>query len=75
MANDAFVDVFVMELDTAATAIVEIQLHPVGDMEDQWANRLRSVRCSCELFAIWTDRHGSMRKGINRRRSWKSVRD
>ena len=74
-ANDAFIDVFMMELDSDAIAIIEIQLHSVGDMEDQLAIRLRSMRSSCELFALWADRRGSLCKGVNRRRSWRSVKD
>ena len=38
MVNDAFIEVFVMELDSAAIAIFEIGLHSVGDMEDKLAN-------------------------------------
>ena len=52
MANDDSIDVFVMGFDSAAIAIVEIQLHSVGDMEDQLAIRLRSIRSTCELFAL-----------------------
>ena len=71
MANDAFIDVFVKGLDSAAIAINGIQLHSVGDMEDRLTIRLRSMRSSRELFALWTDRHGSLCKGVNRRRSVK----
>ena len=46
---------FVMGLDTAAIAIVEFQLRSVGDMGDQLAIRLRSVRPSRDLFALWTE--------------------
>ena len=52
MVNDAFIDVFVMGLDSAAIAIVDIQLHSIGDMEDQLTIRLRSMRSSRELFAL-----------------------
>ena len=59
MTNDAFIDVFVMGLDSAAIAIIEFQLHSVSDMGDQLAFLLRSMRSSSDLFALWTDRHGS----------------
>ena len=45
-------DVFVMRLDSAAIVIVEIQLWPIGDMGDQLAIRLRSMRSSSSLFAL-----------------------
>ena len=45
-------------LDSAAIAIVEIQLRSVGDMGVQLAIRLRSMQSSSDLFALWTDRHG-----------------
>ena len=41
MTNDAFVDVFVVRLDSATIAIVEIPLRPIGDMGAQVAIRLR----------------------------------
>ena len=69
---------FLKGLDSAAIAIVEFQLRSFGDMGDQLAFRLRSIRSSSDLFASWTDRHGSLCKGVNRRRSWRSwgsVRD
>ena len=78
MTNDAFNEVFVIGLDSAAIAIVEFQLRSAGDMGDQLAIRLRSMRSSSDLFAFGTDRHGSFCKGVNRRRfwrSWRSVRD
>ena len=75
MTNYAFINVFVMGLDSAAIVIVEFQLRSVGDMGDQLAIRLRFMRPSSDLFALWTDRHGSLCKGVNRRRSWRSVRD
>ena len=37
MTNYAFIDVFVMGLDSAVIAIAEFQLRSVGDMEDQLA--------------------------------------
>ena len=46
MTNDAFIDVFVMGLDSAAIAIVEFQLRFLGDMGDQLAIRSRSMRSS-----------------------------
>ena len=52
MTNDAFIDVFVMGLDGAAIAIVELQLRSVGDVGDQLAIRLRSMRSSSNLFAL-----------------------
>ena len=52
MTNDAFIDVFVMGLDSAAIAIVEFQLRSIGDMGDQLAIRLRSMRSSSGLFAL-----------------------
>ena len=75
MTNGAFVDVFVMGLDSAASEIIEFQLRSIGDMGDQLAIGLRSMRSSNDLFALWTDRHISLCKGVNRRRSWRSVRD
>ena len=44
MTNGAFIDVFVIQIDSAAIAIVEIQLRSAGDMGDQLASRLRSMR-------------------------------
>ena len=67
-----------MGLDSALIAIVEFQLRSVGDMRDQLAIRLRSMRSSSNLLALWTDRHRPLCKRVNRRRSWrsrKSVRD
>ena len=58
MTNDAFIDVFIMRLDSATIAIVEIQLRPIADMGAQLAIRLRSMRTSSDIFALWTDRHG-----------------
>ena len=52
MTNDAFIDVFVMGLDSAAIAIVEFQLGSVGNMGDQLAIRLKSMRSSSNLFAL-----------------------
>ena len=78
MTNGAFIDVFVMGLESAAVTIVELQLRSVGDMGDQLAILLRSMQSSSDLFAPWTDRHGSLCKWVNRRRScwsWRSVRD
>ena len=69
MTNDAFIDVFVMGLDSAAIAIVEFQLRSVGDMGDQLAIRLPSMWSSNNLFVLWTDRHRSLCKRVNRRRS------
>ena len=43
VTNDAFIDVFVVGLDSAAIAIFEFQLRSVGDMGDQLAIRLRSM--------------------------------
>ena len=70
MTNDASIDVFVMGLDSAAIAIVEFRLRSDGDMGDRLAILLRSMRSSSDLFALWTDRHGSLCKRVNRRRSW-----
>ena len=75
MANGAFIDVFVMGLDSAAITIVEFQSRSIGNVEDQLAIRLRFIWSSSDLFALWVDRHGSLCKGVNRRRSWRSVRD
>ena len=78
MTNDAFIDIFGMGLDSAAIAMVEFQLCAVGDMGDQLAIRLQSMRSSSDLFALWTDRHRSLCKGVNQWRSWRpwrSVRD
>ena len=75
MTNDASIDIFGMGLDSAAIAMVEFQLRAVGHMGDQLAIRLRSMRSSSDLFTLWTDRHGSLCKGVNRWRSWRSVRD
>ena len=78
MTNDAFIDIFGMGLDSAAIGMVEFQVHAVGYMEDQLAIWLWSMRSSNNLFALWTDRHGSLCKGVNRWRSWRpwrSVRD
>ena len=44
MTSDAFIDVFVMRLDSAAIAIVEFPLSSVGDMGDQLGIRLQSMR-------------------------------
>ena len=44
MTNYAFIDVFVMVFDSAGNAIVEFQLRSAGDMRDQLAIRLRSMR-------------------------------
>ena len=52
MTNDAFIDVFVMGLHSVAIAIVEFQLRSVGDMGNQLAIRLRSMRSSSNLFAL-----------------------
>ena len=49
MTNDAFIDIFGMGLDNAAIAMVEFQLRAVGDMGDQLAIRLRSMRSSSDL--------------------------
>ena len=43
MTSDAFIDVFVMRLDSAAIAI-EFPLSSVGDMGDQLGIRLQSMR-------------------------------
>ena len=78
MTNDAFIDIFGMGLDSTAIAMVEFQLRAVGDMGDQLAIRLRSMRSGSDLFALWMDRHGSFCKGVNRWRSWRpwrSVKD
>ena len=64
MTNDAFIDVFVMGLDSAAIAIVELQLRSIGDMGDQLAIRLRSMRPSSDLFVLWTDCHRSPPSGM-----------
>ena len=74
MISDAFIDVFVMGLDNAAIAIVEFQLRSVGDMGDQLAIRLWFMRSSSDLFALGTDRRGSLCKGVNRQRSWRPWR-
>ena len=66
MTNDAFINVFVKGLDSAAIAIVAFQLRSFGDMGDQLAFLLRSIRSSNDLFALWTDRPGSLSKGVNR---------
>ena len=42
-------------LNSAAIAIVEIQLRSVGDTEAQLATRFRSRRSSSDLSAFWTD--------------------
>ena len=55
MTNDAFIDVLMMGLDSDAIAIVEFQLQSVGDMGDQLAIRLRSMRSSSNLFLLWTE--------------------
>ena len=65
MANDAFLDVFVMGLDSATIAIVKFQLHSIGDMRDQLAIRLWSMRLSSDLFALWTNRPGSVCIEVN----------
>ena len=78
MTNDALIDIFGMGLDSAAIGMVEFQVHAVGYMEDQLGIRLWSMRSSNNLFVLWTDRHGSLCKGVNRWRSWppwRSVRD
>ena len=46
-----------MGSDSAAIAIAEFQLRSVGDMGDQLAIRLRSMRSSSNLSALWPDRH------------------
>ena len=74
MTNDALIDVFVMGLNSAEITIVEFQLRSVGDMGDQLAIRLRSMRSSNDLCALRTDCHGSVCKGVHRRRSWRSWR-
>ena len=43
MANGAFIDVFLMGLDSAAITIVEFQLRSIGNVEDQLAIRLRYI--------------------------------
>ena len=48
-------DVFVMQLDSVAIAIVEIRLRSVGDTGNRLAIRLGSMRSSSDLFALWTD--------------------
>ena len=76
--NDAFIDIFVMGLDSTAIATAEFQLRFIGDMGDQVVMRLWSIRSSSDLFVHWTDRHGCLCKGVNRWRSWwswRSVRD
>ena len=78
MTNDAFIDVFVMGLDSAGIVIVEFQLCSVGGLRDQLAILLQSLRSSSNLFALWTDRHEPLCKLVNRRwswQSWRSVRD
>ena len=78
MTNDAFIDIFGMGLDSVAIAMVEFQVRAVSDMGDQLTIRLRSMRSSSDLFALLTDRRGSLCKGVNRWRSWqpwRSVRD
>ena len=62
MTNDAFIEDFVMGLDSTAIPIVEFQLYSVGDMGDHLAIRLRSMQSRSDLFALWTDRHGSLCK-------------
>ena len=52
MTNDAFIDIFVMGLDSATIAIVEFQLRSDGNMGDQLAILLRSMRSSSYLFAF-----------------------
>ena len=52
MTNDAFIDVFVMGLDSPAIAIVKLQLRSTHDMGDQLAIRLRSMRSSSDLFVL-----------------------
>ena len=57
MTNDAFIDVFVMQLDSDPIAIVEIGLRSVGDMGVDYdlcyqvAIWLRSERIATELYA------------------------
>ena len=78
MTYDAFIDVFVKGLDSATIVIIEFQLHSTGDMGDQLAVRLRSMRSTSDQFAIWPNRHGSLCKRVNWRgswQSWRSVRD
>ena len=61
MTNDAFIDVFVMGLDSAAIAIIEFQFQLaiweinwrfVYDLCDQVATCLRSERITTDLCAI-----------------------
>ena len=52
MTNDVFINVFVKGLDSAAIAIVAFQLRSFGDIGDQLAFRLRSIRSSSDLFAF-----------------------
>ena len=52
MTNDAFIDSFWVGLDSAAIAMVELQLHAVSDMGDQLTILLRSMRLSSDLFAL-----------------------
>ena len=52
MTNDAFIDVFVKGIDSVAVAIVEFKLRSVGDMGDQLAFRIRSIRSSNDLFGF-----------------------
>ena len=73
MTNDTFIDIFGVGLDSAAIVMIEFQLRTVGDMGDQLAIRLQFMRSSSDLFALWTYRHGSLCKGVNRRRSWRST--
>ena len=44
MTNDAFIDVFVMGLDSAAIAFVEFQLRSVGDVGDQLAITIYAIK-------------------------------
>ena len=52
MTYDAFIDVFVKGLDSAMIVIIEFQSRSTGDMGDQMAVRLRSMRSTSDQFAI-----------------------
>ena len=52
MTCDAFIAAFVKGLDSATIVIVEFQLGSTGDMGDQLAVQLRSMRSTSDQFAI-----------------------
>ena len=72
--NNAFIDVYVRRLNSAAIAIIEFQLRSVDYMGDQLAIRLRSMQLNSDMFVLWTDRHGPLCKGVNRQWSWRPRR-